>query len=189
MNYRVILSYLSDQVDAALDAPVPIAIGVVIAALAIWRLVEWRYGAVMARLRRSIDRKESMIRALQGTGRAQPVPEDGEQRLKSADASTEPMRDRQKALRKIVNAIDAARMARQSGDPREVEKAMPALGLGLLTARSAFDVRIPTATGAAAADLDTGRQLLELVRPALLLGHDDEARRIADAFLTRSAAA
>lgn len=187
MNYRLIVNYLSDQVDAALDAPVPIAVGVIIAALVIWRLVEWRYGAVMARLRASIERKESMIRALQGQGGAAPV-EAGDPLLQPANGSPEVLRDRQKALRKIVNAIDAARIARQSGDPREIEKAMPALGLGLLTARSVFDVRTPVPTGAATADLDAGRRLLELVRPALLLGHDDEARRIADAFLTRAAA-
>ena len=188
---RQTLQYLTDQVDAALDAPVPIAIGVIVAALVVWRLVEWRYGKVIGRLRKSVERKESMIRLLQGRGASATTPIEPV----SADAAeadgipSEDARDRQKALRKIVNAIDAARMARQSGDPQETEKAMPAMGLGLLTARNAFDVQVPTASGSATVDLDVGRQLLELVRPALLLGHDEEARRLADAFLRRAAAA
>lgn len=188
--YRQTIRYLSDQVDAALDAPAPIAIGIVIAAVLVWRLMKWRYDAVIDRLRKSNERKDSMIRLLKGGG-ASPVTavDDVDAAPEAANGSAEDVRNRQKALRKIINAIDAANAARQSNDPQQVENAMPAMGLGLLTARNAFDVRIPTPSGSAATDLETGRRLLEMIRPALLLGDDEEARRSADHFLRRAAAA
>ncbi len=187
MTFRTLLQAMVDQFVALGDAPLAMLIAILAVALIVWRLMKWRYDAVIARLRKSNDRKESMILLLKGGG---PTLAPEQPRAPADDAqAAEDVRNRQKALRRIVNAIDAAHLATQSGDPRETDNAMSAMGLALLTARNVFDLPTPAPTGSTAADLDAGRRFLELVRPALFLGQDDQARRSAAAMLRRAAAA
>jgi hypothetical protein len=118
MNYQTAMNYLTDQFLAGLDAPVPLAVVFVLAALLGGALTRLHYAVLVARLRKSVERKESMILALRGVAplaaaaRAQAQP-----RATEAAADLHDPRVRQRALLKITKAIDAAAIARRSIDP------------------------------------------------------------------------
>lgn len=190
MNYQTVVGYLTDQLYAGGDAPVAIGLAFVVAALGGWALTRLYYSVLVARLRRSLNRKESMILALRGVAplaaaRAQAQPRAGA--AEPAGDIGDP-RVRQRALLKITKAIDAAAIAHRSAGPGERAVAVDAMTVALLAARNNFGLPIPEPGTPGALDLDAGARLLELIRPALFLGQDDEARRSSELFLQHLAA-
>jgi hypothetical protein len=189
MNYQTAMNYLTDQFLAGLDAPVPLAVVFVLAALLGGALTRLHYAVLVARLRKSVERKESMILALRGVAplaaaaRAQAQP-----RATEAAADLHDPRVRQRALLKITKAIDAAAIARRSIDPGERAVAVDAMTVALLAARTGFGLPIPEPGTPGALDLEAGARLLELIRPALFLAQDEEARRSTEMFLRHMAA-
>jgi hypothetical protein len=189
MNYQTAMNYLTDQFLAGLDAPVPLAVVFVLAALLGAGLTRLYYAVLVARLRKSVERKESMILALRGVAplataaRAQAQP-----RAAEAAADLHDPRVRQRALLKITKAIDAAAIARRSIDPGERAVAVDAMTVALLAARTGFGLPIPEPGTPGALDLEAGARLLELIRPALFLAQDEEARRSTEMFLRHMAA-
>lgn len=182
MNFHAISQELLFQFAAVRDAAIPFGLALVGLGLLIWRAVKWTYEAKLRRLRKVIEHRDSEILFL--TSRAETAPRAPERAAPepgSAEASA-----RRKALRAITNGIDGASAAAAIGGRAEAERAMPNLWLGLLQAQRTFGLAIPTMADDPVQNLATGQRLLELARPALMIGDEEEARRIASEFLRRS---
>jgi hypothetical protein len=169
MTYQTVTNYLTEQFHAGLDAPVPLALAALFAALASWSATRLHFAARLAGLSKSLDRKDSIILSLKGVTPPAQAHGHAERRAGAAEPADDihDPRVRQRALLKITKAIDAAAIARRSIEPGERAMAVDAMTVALLAARNNFGLPIPEPGTPGALELDAGARLLELVRPAL----------------------
>ena len=115
----------------------------------------------------------------------EPLPSPGPPPLRSPSGGREA---KAKERPFIIHTMD---MARQSAgmpynrNPREAEKEWPTMHAALLSAKKEFDIPMPPILGKTLLDLECGKRFLEQILPLLRAGHDDEARKAAEAFNER----
>jgi hypothetical protein len=81
--------------------------------------------------------------------------------------------------------LDAAQARADSRNVRTAEKQLPSIGAVLITLNKEKGLRIPVATGRPNTDLEMYCRFLEKVAPLLRLGHDEEARQVAEDYSAR----
>jgi len=159
-----------DQCKAVSTVWAPFLLCLAIGLIVIWRLMEWRYRAIIDKLERGHVAIEKP---------APPVAKTGLRALTLNNKPDDGAGAKQLALIRMRAAITAGRFAMGEGTAAIVQN-LPQMKAALLTAQKEFGIPKPSETASAKNDLRRGIELLEAIVPLIAAGHEEEAKAEAE---------